>query len=345
MAKRQTILDLLDEQEPAVRNAFLRAIQNMRDDADLTRLRQALEAGDIAAAVAALNLDRAQIEPLRRALGAAYLEAGDWSVDRIRRAARSAGVTLTGYFDGRNMRAENFLATQSSRLIVEITDETRRIARDYLTRVMREGLNANTAALDLVGRVSRETGRRAGGIMGLSSDLVVHVENAQRQLRSGDPAEMSRYFDRSARDRRFDPTVRRAIREGKPVSASDARKITGRYADRLLRYRGDRIARTELLGSLHEAQDEGLRQMIDGGKLREDQITRVWDAQEDSDTRDSHRLMEAQARGVNQPFETGAGYRLMYPGDRSLGAPASEIIQCRCVVRQRIDFLKGLEGE
>ncbi|RIH89456.1 hypothetical protein [Calidithermus roseus] len=45
-----------------------------------------------------------------------------------------------------------------------------------------------------------------------------------------------------------------------------------------------------------------------------------------------HRRMEGVTVPLEQPFVTPAGSRLMYPGDRSLGAPAGEVVNCRCTI-------------
>jgi len=131
----------------------------------------------------------------------------------------------------------------------------------------------------------------------------------------------------------------RAIRDEKPVSVGDAQKLVSRYRQALLRNRGEMIARTELLGSVHAAQDEGLEQLIEDGKVSRQNVKAKWDAANDSATRDSHRAMDGQVRRQGDPFVSGNGYQLMYPGDRSLGAPAEEIIQCRCQKRPDIDWI------
>ena len=46
-------------------------------------------------------------------------------------------------------------------------------------------------------------------------------------------------------------------------------------------------------------------------------------------TRDTHAAADGQRRKLDEPFEVG-GARLMRPGDSSLGAPAREVVECRC---------------
>ncbi len=224
-------------------------------------------------------------------------------------------------------------------LVTAIVEDQREAVRVVLTASMEAGRGPRAAALDIVGRVNRATGRREGGILGLTSRQAEYVTNMRAELR--DPDRMAGYFTRTRRDRRFDGMVRRAMREGKPVAAADVDRISGRYSDRLLKLRGETIARTELMQSLHEAQDEGLRQMVDRGALRTEQIMREWSAASDAATRPTHAAAHGQRRRQGEPFMVG-GYQMMHPGDRSLGAPAAEVIACRCHLRVELDFISEL---
>jgi uncharacterized protein with gpF-like domain len=116
-------------------------------------------------------------------------------------------------------------------------------------------------------------------------------------------------------------------------------RITGRYKDRLLEYRGDVIARTETLAALQAGKQEAFEQLIDSGKVRADQVTKVWQATGDSRTRDSHAAMNGQTVKLRQAFTTPLGFQMMHPHDNSLGAPASETIQCRCYVEMKVKYL------
>lgn len=62
-------------------------------------------------------------------------------------------------------------------------------------------------------------------------------------------------------------------------------------------------------------------------------IKRRWVCTKDSRTRLSHGLADGQiVVGTKTPFIVG-GYKMMFPGDKSMGAPGHEIYNCRCTTR------------
>lgn len=60
------------------------------------------------------------------------------------------------------------------------------------------------------------------------------------------------------------------------------------------------------------------------------QVTHTWLSQEDERVRPTHAEADGQTVPINTPFTVG-GYLLMFPCDDSLGAPAKEVVLCRCV--------------
>lgn len=63
------------------------------------------------------------------------------------------------------------------------------------------------------------------------------------------------------------------------------------------------------------------------------QIKRRWMCTKDARTRFSHGMADGQiVVGTKDPFNVG-GYKMMFPGDKSLGAPGHEIYNCRCTTR------------
>ena len=210
--------------------------------------------------------------------------------------------------------------------------------------VIEEGIAAGRGprdtALSIVGRVNKATGKREGGIVGLHSGQAKAWAKAAAELDALDPA----YFQRRLRDKRFDATVKRAIADGKPLAKADRERILNRYSDKLLKHRGDTIARTETIASLNAGRDQGIRQLIEAGNITEDQVVKVWDSGgPDGRTRDTHLALEGQRKRLDEPFVSPSGARLMFPGDTSLNAPASETVACRCAIRFDIDFMRGLK--
>jgi len=63
------------------------------------------------------------------------------------------------------------------------------------------------------------------------------------------------------------------------------------------------------------------------------QIKRRWVCTKDARTRLDHGLADGQVvAGTKQPFIVG-GYKMMFPGDKSMNAPGHEIYNCRCTTR------------
>lgn len=198
---------------------------------------------------------------------------------------------------------------------------------------MAKGRNPRSVALDLAGRIV--DGKRVGGVIGLTQKQAEAIIRARDELLGGDPA----YFDRKLRDKRFDSLIRKAFAKSGGVTQAEADRITARYSDRLLNYRAEVVARTEALTALHAGQYEGMQQVIDSGKVSADQVTKTWSATLDGRARDSHTAMHNQSVKWGRAFVSPSGARLMYPQDSSLGAPADEIIQCRCHMVLKVKYL------
>ncbi len=69
-------------------------------------------------------------------------------------------------------------------------------------------------------------------------------------------------------------------------------------------------------------------------------VFKVWHSLMDGRERASHHAAHLQERRVDVPFDVGTSH-LMFPGDQSLDAPLSEVINCRCFMthyaRRRAD--------
>lgn len=350
MARPKTLIDLLDELEPQVREAFRASIERITSDVRISDLEEAVRRGDAQAILDSLSMDAEYFAPLDRAMRESFEEAGQQVMSHLQRMAKRQGARVTGSFGGNDPRVAQWLAEQSSRRITEITADRREVIQGVLSRAAERGTSPRQAALDLVGRMSRVTGRREGGVIGLTTDQAQEADEAYRVLTENPreyfikDRETGKWKPRWKRtDKRFHPTIIKAIKNGEVFSTSEASKIVARHRDILLRERGETIARTELLGTLHAAQDEALEEMKRREGLKDDAVKLEWDASLDSATRESHRALDGQTVTKGEAFVSPiTNARMRYPGDTELGAPASEVIRCRCRLITRVDFISGL---
>ena len=335
---RKTIEDLLSPYSAELQSAFISAIQDIKDGAELASIVRALERMDIDAAIRALGIDASAFAQLSIGQTSAYNAAGTMAAATIPRIPDPmGGASFIVRFNPGAPETVLRIAQQSGDAIVEIVQDQLTMARNHITEGLRAGQGPRAIALDLVGRIDPRTRQRTGGAIGLTDVQASYVRNARDQLAGAD---LRGFLSRKLRDKRYDKMILRSITDKKPLPKATIDRIAKAYEASLLRARGETIGRTEALSSLHMGQDEAFRQAVREGKLQPYMVRRVWRTASDSRVRDSHGSMQGQSVGLDEPFVTGNGVRLMYPGDPS--GPASEIINCRCHVNTRIDFLSNI---
>jgi hypothetical protein len=212
--------------------------------------------------------------------------------------------------------------------------------RQALAAGMARGENPRTTALDLVGRVDPSTGKRDGGIIGLTAQQQGAVEAARDQLRSDDPAQLKAYLERKRRDKRFDRSVLKAIREEKPLPAEIAGKALRQYKNRLLQLRGETIGKNEAFTSLQASKQEAYRQAVQGGAVSQQAVRKIWRHMANENPRIQHVEMDGESVGLEEVFVMPDGTRMLYPHDPE--APAKHTLGCHCQADYRIDHLANL---
>lgn len=334
------LLAILAKLDKRMVQAFSKAILDLKTDAQIAALSEAIKSNDMQGIYLALGLSRAVFAPLEDAIREAFIEGGAYSLEEVRNPPRGSGAgRMVLRFDGRLERAETWVKQHSSELIEGIVQDTKEAVRLVVLDGIENGRGPRKTALEITGKINPATGRRSGGILGLTSSQTEAVLRATSELSSEDPRLLRQYLERARRDKRFDGIVQRAIDGKIKLTPDQIARISGRYKDRLLAYRGEVIARTETLSSMNAGREEGIRQLIDSGKVSRDRVTKIWRATGDKRTRDTHRYLNGTTVGIDDPFITAEGHRLMHPHDRSLGAPGSEIIQCRCFYEIKIRYL------
>lgn len=338
-AQQQLFDELMERYGRQVAEAFFRALDELRSGVELQRVAAAIENGDIEAALEALHIEPSAFAELPEQVRQAFTEAGRVSAQGLPKR-RPDGTALVVRFDGTNPQAERWLSSHSSQLVTRITEEQRQTVRDRLVVGMQKGQNPRAVALDIVGRINRVTGKREGGVLGLTAQQADFVESARAEL--SDPTTMEQFLARARRDKRFDRTISKAAREGAPLPTAMHEKIVTAYSRRLLQLRGETIGRTEALTSLNAGAYQAIRQAVDEGKIPANAVRRIWRSARDRRVRDTHAALDSDAVGLDEAFRSPSGALLRFPGDTSLGAPAREIIACRCIVQNRVDWLANL---
>ncbi len=325
---------IIDTFEPRFRRAFLDAIYQMRSDADYAQLVRMVENGDIEGAIRAVGLDPSQLRFIDDVRVDAFRAAGDYTAGIIPASIDEEGFRTIFQFGIRNPSAENWLRQESSNDVVEILGDQRTMIRNFLEEGLKAGDNPRTTALDLIGRVSIETGRREGGVIGLTSSQEEWVRNYEAELRSDSPSDA---LARALRDKRFDKSVLAAEANDEPLADGLISKMVTNYKNRALQYRAESVARTETIAAVHKAQDEAFSQALGLGIVDQDEILLTWNTAGDDRVRASHEELDGQSIQRGEYFETELGV-LRYPGD-PLGEP-EDTINCRCWLEPSIDFLK-----
>ncbi|WP_119140722.1 hypothetical protein [Pseudomonas reidholzensis] len=317
----------IEGMEPAMARAYLDQIRATLDSVTIAEIERLIASRDDSALgdVLALGVFAALMELIR----SGYIAGGKAEVSSVPSSLgrQELDVNAAG--------AQSWLAEHIAALKAQMAMDQVDGIRVTVSSGLQAGRSPRQIALDLAGRVSKQTGRRTGGSVGLPGNFAQYVADARTQLRSGDAEQLRKYLTRTRRDKRFDATVLRALKEGRPVAQADADRIAGRYADRLLQTHAQMIARTEALESFGAGRDRVYEQLVERGLPRE-AIVKDWETRRDEKVRNSHAGMQGQTRALGEPFSANSGALLRYPGDRGLGAGWDETANCRCQARYTI---------
>lgn len=325
-----------------MRKAFIEIIDDIASQIVLRRIVERLERHDVEGAIRLLNIDDAAYSPLAEALRQAFNAGGITEVGSFPVLKDPEGHRVVARFDMRNPAAERWLQQHSGDLITRIVEDQKLAIRQSLTEGLMRGDNPRVAAIQIAGRTNRVTGRREGGIIGLTAQQAGYAATARIELLSGDPEQLRNYLARGGRDKRFDKTVLKAIAEGKPIPAETVDRIVGRYSAGLLKLRADTLALNETMSALSASKHEAWRQQIEAGKVRADVVTKVWKHLPQERGRAQHIAMNGQTVGFDAMFRAPDGTTFMYPHDPS--APARHLVGCKCIYEMKVDYVAQLVG-
>lgn len=249
----------------------------------------AITSGGIEAAVQACNLDA-----LARALwgpryGASPFEEQDGELLRSLAAALEAGGTLASEelaAAGITLAfdvANTYAVAWAEQHAAELVQQVSAGQRETIRQIVEDGIANRDSPADIAREVRQ--------VIGLTDRQAAAVSNYRRSL----------------------------IADGR--SAADVEELTGQYAARTLRNRGETIARTESLGAANNGQRLLWEAGVRGGLLGAD-VQREWITAEDDRVEHLCAQMDRVKAKIGEPFHTPKG---------DLQAPPLHP-RCRCAV-------------
>lgn len=256
--------DLADKADPKIRAAFLRAIEQMRGTVQEEELRAALERKDRAAVLRLLGVDT-HVSPIMGAALAPVVE--DLFIQAGRAAPAHSTVDMGAAalhmrFDIANPNTAAVLRNHGFNLIRQIGDDTRVGIRQIVADAFKYGGHPY------------EQARQIKAMIGLTDNQAAAVDNFRSALERGDRSALGR----ALRDKRFDPTLRRATGEAATVKLQPEQidRMVERYRDRMLRYRAETIARTETINASNLGAQAAWGQAADHGLLDRSATRQNW---------------------------------------------------------------------
>jgi hypothetical protein len=144
-------------------------------------------------------------------------------------------------------------------------------------------------------------------LIGLGPSEVQQIRNFRDALTG---ANGRRWEDYTARDPRFDVTIRRAM-EGDGPSAAQVDRMVDSYARRRHALAAETNARTAMLDTYRHAQQSAWDAARAAGIVESDGLMKEWLTVRDSRVRDEHAAMDGEVVPFDQPYSTGQ----MVPGE------------------------------
>jgi len=286
-------------------------VEYLRRTNKLRAVANAIARRDVDAALAGIDrAAKAFAQQVNAGFSLAQQRTARWLNERVDAPIR---------WDVANTRSVAWMQQNTLSAVRGITNETREMVRTAMSEGLAAGTNPKAIAREI-----RDS-------IGLTRHQRAQVQSYRRALEQGDFANA---LGRELADGRYDRTIMAAQRDGRALSRTEVNRMVDRYRAGAVKRRAETIARTEAIRSAHEGQRELFQEAIDDGDVEAKQLVRTWvHYNGGKHPRDFHQQMHGQVRGHDEPFRSGLGNDVMFPGDPD--APPEETINCRCTITIR----------
>ena len=298
------IEQLAAKMEPALRQAFLKAVRTAVDQISINDLKDAIETGDYSV-LQLIDVENrftailqgqgvaADAASFREVLRTVYAAAAKQAAKEL-----PARISTPLSFDLLNPQSVSFLQHYEMKLIREISSTTREGIERVVMRAFIEGGHPLTQAREI-----KQT-------IGLTARQEQAVANYRKALESGADSELKSALSRALRDGRFDRTITRSLRTGSKLKQDQIDAMVQRYRERYLQYRARMIARTETLRASNIGQQMLWKQGVAQGHISS-HAKRQWVASGDKATCPLCRSLNGKVVGIDEEFAPG----IMNPPD------------------------------
>lgn len=333
MASYKQFLQQIEKLSPGLASEFLTAVHNIRMSITLRALTMGVGRGSDEI-IRMLRLDDESFASLLLKRGDLFQSGAVDQVRDLMLTAPKAYRRRSYTFDRNKQNAVEILRRDGAMMVREVVEGTKEAIRLVMLDGVENRRTPKQIALDLAGRLNRATGRREGGIIGLTARQAQYVMSVREKLENLDMD----YFKHTKRFKASDSVVRRHMKEGKPIPKADIERLVRRYADGLLKYRAETIAATETKSAYEMGRFEGFEQMVDTLGVPSRALKLAWIALPGDKTRDSHCHLHGRTVVPGAPFTTIHGNRMRFPGDTAYGAGPEDRINCRCTFELKVDW-------
>ena len=329
--------ELLSKHEPAIRDAFMRAVVDLQANVNWPALLAALESGSTFSAVQALNISEGAFNEYSQVLTSVFLESGTSTASLIVGTGQGA-VGLR--FNLQNPSAEKWIRQNVATRVVGFVQEQVETARKVIAEGYAQGHHPHTIALDLAGRVTN--GTRQGGIMGLDAPRAARLANVSAGMRTpegvqslvvkrADGSLAMRYKVNPATEQR----ILAAYAKGDAVPEAQRLLSERQYRNALLQARAETVATTETAAAVMGARDVAWEQAAEQQGLDRSAVVKTWRHRRGGDGRITHiEMAGTSVVGLDTPFVLSDGSVMMYPHDPAGGARNN--VSCGCDTEYRL---------
>lgn len=204
-------------------------------------------------------------------------------------------------------------------------------------------INGNTADIYAINwnQVNNDVMKQGGVVAGI--DFTLYDEATVKNLIENEPDLLPNY----PKDRKVDKKTDWAWNRKQVTKSITSGILQGKHIMKIAKDIAEKVPELNMVGAIRSArtaataaENAGRQDAADDLEKKGVILEKEWIATSDKRTRDSHRKADGQRVPNDKPFIVG-GEKLMYPGDKSLGASGKNLYNCRCSSRRVVVGFKS----